>query len=38
MKGFVAIRRETAGVAEVVLYRRDASLKTYGLSRFVFPP
>ena len=37
-KGFTAIRRESIGVAEVVLYRRDASLKTYGLSRFVLRP
>jgi hypothetical protein len=37
-QGFISIRRETVGVAEVVLYRRDASLKTYGLSRFVFRP
>jgi 4-amino-4-deoxy-L-arabinose transferase-like glycosyltransferase len=37
-KGFTPVKRETIGVAEIVLYRRDASLKTYGLSRFVFRP
>ena len=37
-KGFSRIRSETVGIAEVVLFRRDASLKTYGLSRFVFRP
>ena len=36
--GFIAIHRETVGIAEIVLYRRDASLKTYGLSRFVLRP
>jgi hypothetical protein len=34
--GFSAVQREKLGVTEIVLYRRDASLKTYGLSRFVF--
>jgi 4-amino-4-deoxy-L-arabinose transferase-like glycosyltransferase len=33
--GYSAVKRETVGVAEIVTYRRDASLKTYGLSRFV---
>jgi hypothetical protein len=35
-KGFVRIRSERVGVTEIVLYRRDDSLKTYGLSRFIF--
>ena len=35
-KGFVKIRSERVGVTEIALYRRDASLKTYGLSRFIF--
>jgi hypothetical protein len=29
------IRSDQIGVSEIVLYRRDASLKTYGLSRFL---
>ena len=37
-KGFVKIRSERVGVTEIALYRRDASLKTYGLSRFIFRP
>ena len=33
--GYKSIRKDRIGVAEVVVYRRDASLKTYGLFRFV---
>lgn len=36
LRGYVLIRAERAGVAEIAVYRRDASLKTYGLSRFFF--
>jgi hypothetical protein len=36
--GFTPVKREQVGIAEIVLYRRDASLKTYGLSRFLFRP
>lgn len=35
-KGYTQIRSDRVGVAEIALYRRDASLKTYGLSRLVF--
>ncbi|HYP05875.1 MAG TPA: glycosyltransferase family 39 protein [Bryobacteraceae bacterium] len=38
IRGYSAVHREKAGLAEIVYYRRDASLKTYGLSRFVFRP
>jgi hypothetical protein len=37
-KGFVKIQSERVGVTDIAVYRRDASLKTYGLSRFVFRP
>jgi hypothetical protein len=33
--GYESVRKARIGVAEVVVYRRDASLKTYGLFRFV---
>jgi hypothetical protein len=33
--GYRSVRRDRIGVAEVVVYRRDASLKTYGIFRFV---
>jgi hypothetical protein len=33
--GYKAVRKDRIGIAEVVVYRRDASLKTYGLFRFV---
>jgi hypothetical protein len=33
--GYRSVRKDRIGVAEVVVYRRDASLKTYGLFRFV---
>ena len=35
-EGYVLIRSEQVGVAKIALYRRDASLKTYGFSRFIF--
>ena len=38
LPGVTAFRREKVGVTDIVVYRRDASLKTYGLSRFVFRP
>jgi hypothetical protein len=38
LPGVIALRRETVGITDIVVYRRDASLKTYGLSRFVFRP
>ncbi len=37
-QGYDKIRSERVGVTEIALYRRDASLKTYGLFRFVFRP
>ena len=37
-EGYDKIRSERVGVAEIALYRLDASLKTYGLSRFIFRP
>ena len=33
--GYKSVRKARIGIAEVVVYRRDASLKTYGLFRFV---
>jgi 4-amino-4-deoxy-L-arabinose transferase-like glycosyltransferase len=37
-KGYERIKTEQIGVTDIALYRRDASLKTYGLSRFVLRP
>jgi 4-amino-4-deoxy-L-arabinose transferase-like glycosyltransferase len=36
LKEYQKISSERIGVTEIALYRRDDSLKTYGLSRFVF--
>jgi hypothetical protein len=33
--GYKVVRKDRIGIAEVVVYRRDASLKTYGFFRFV---